>query len=233
MEKCHDWTKGLAIGLLLIPSLCSATDIFIFKPSKEKASVVQETIQKQCNGVTVTVFGRVNDFMEQIELKKPAAIISLLPVVDSYKPYNVMSKGLLGGQTHDQYVWVSLGKPVDLAAIATLKIGVIDILGRKGMDAYMAQLLGTDVTLKRVTKTEDLIPLLTFNAVDAILVSSGTFDELKQTSQLDFVVTKTELKVGLSTVATIEASEQSKIKSCISSFSKEINDMLGVEKWTF
>ena len=84
-----------------------------------------------------------------------------------------------------------------------------------------------------MTKTEDLIPLLTFNAVDALLITKSVFDEIKSTSQLNFVETATELKIGLSTVATMNAEDQGKLKACVAKLPKDTNAILGVEKWTF
>ena len=210
-----------------------ALDLYIFKPTKEKATVVQDMIQKHCPDINVTVFGRVKDFIDQIESAKPSAIISLLPVVNQYNTYTILSKGALNGVTQEPYVFISIDKPIDPKNIEKMSLGVIDILGRKGMTSYIAELFGKKIEIKRVTKTEDLIPLLTFNAVDALLITKSVFDEIKSTSQLNFVETATELKIGLSTVATMNAEDQGKLKACVAKLPKDTNAILGVEKWTF
>lgn len=228
-------TSCIAIMLIAfgIPQIANAADIYIFKPSNEKATTVQEVIQGSCKDVNIIVFGRVKDFLKQVEAKKPSGIVSLLPVVKHHGDYNVVSKGSLDGATHDNYVLVSIDIPVDIAQIDTMKLGVIDILGRKGMTTYISDLFGKKIAIKRVTKTEDLAPLLTFKAVDALLITQTVFDTLKQSSELNFVSTKTELTIGLSTVATIQDDAKEAIEKCVSELPPEANTILGVQSWKF
>lgn len=225
-------SAALLLSILFVTP-AYALDLYIFKPTKEKATVVQEMIQKHCSDINITVFGRVKDFIDQVESAKPSAIISLLPVVNQYNNYTILSKGALNDVTQEPYVFISIDKPIDPKNIESMNLGVIDILGRKGMTSYIAELFGKKINIQRVTKTEDLVPLLTFNAVDALLISKSVFEEIKKTSELNFVETATELKIGLSTVATMNPEDQSKIKACVAKLPKETNAVLGVEKWTF
>ena len=53
-------------------------------------------------------------------------------------------------------------------SLAGKTVGIVDLLGRDGTQAFAAAAAGTpDVKVKRVAKIEDLLPLLEFSAADA------------------------------------------------------------------
>ncbi|WP_196137151.1 hypothetical protein [Aliikangiella sp. G2MR2-5] len=210
--------------------LCSQS-LYVFVPTETRANVMQEKINSFCPGVEVTAFGRAKDFHKQIEQAPPNAILSLLPVLERTSDYITALKGLKNGLETENYVLVSVDSPLKMSEIGQKKIGVVDLLGRKPMTSFVEQLFKTPVKLKRVTKVEDLLPLITFGSVDGIFVSSSLFNQLKAKSNLNLVATNLDIKIGLASAAHNDAQVKDKLKSCILAFDQGLNSILGVDQW--
>ena len=72
---------------------------------------------------------------------------------------------------------ISVDQPASLADKPV--IGVVDILGRKKMPNFVSEIVNTKTKVKRVAKPEDLLSLLQFKMVDAILLPKAGYDQLK------------------------------------------------------
>lgn len=210
----------------------AAESMYVFVPTEVRANAMQEQITALCPGIEVTVFGRAKDFEERMAASPPQAILSLLPVIERSSSYNTIAKGLRNGATEEGYMLVSVDKAPDLDKLAEMKIGVMDLLGRKSMNEFIAQIFQTGLKqVKRVTKIEDLLPLLTFGSVDAIFVSESFFGQLKQKSNLSLVATRLNVKIGLTSAALTSDAAKDKFQQCIARFDKNLNEALGVEQW--
>jgi hypothetical protein len=223
----------LAFGLIGICNYVAAETLYVFVPTDVRANVLQEKIEAACPGVSITVFGRSKDFLDQIKGSPPDAILTLLPVIQSGTGFQSSFQGIKNGEPAEPYLLVSKkDKPLDIKSLAGTTIGVIDLLGRKEMTEFVQQILQQAVKVKRVTKQEDLLPLLTFDAADAIFVSRTIYEALKQKSQLDLIETELNVRLGLTSAATTSDSVKQRFGSCIQKFDAELNATLGVEKWT-
>ena len=169
--------KKIAIFFLciLVSEKLSAESLYVFVPTEVRTNKLQQKISAYCSGVDVTVFGRAKDFHKKVKAVPPTAILSLLPVVEHTLVFSPAIVGLRDGLSSESYVLVSVEKPIELERLNNKKIGVVDLLGRKPMRTFIEELLQTQVKLKRVTKTEDLLPLITFSSVDALFVSQSTY----------------------------------------------------------
>ena len=221
----------LIVNLLLIASLsiAYATDIYVFYPTDIRPKSLQGKINHLCPDIKTIAFGRVVDFYRQIEQLPPQAIISLSPVIVRNDKYNADLKGSRQGQYEEDYVLISLDQPVDLTQIAQLKIGVLDILGRKPMKQFMNDLFHKKVKIKRVIKTEDFLPLLTFKLADAIFVSKTTYKKLQAKSKQNLIATETGIRLGLAVTGVQQ--QNKKISQCIKQFDSSTNTLLGVDYW--
>ena len=219
------------VVLCMILSLpVNAESLYVFVPTEVRANVMQDKIGSFCSGVDVTVFGRAKDFHKQVKANPPNAILSLMPVIKHSKEYNAALHGTKNGATTEEYVLVSVDKGLDLAAIAGKKIGVVDLLGRKPMSAFITELFKSKVKLKRVTKVEDLLPLITFGSVEGIFIAESLYAQLKSKSNLNLISTKLNIKIGLASAA-ISGATDIKMTNCITAFDNELNTTLGVDKW--
>ncbi len=210
---------------------CNAKELYVFVPTEVRATAIQEEIQQSCPSINVTVFGRGKDFQKQVAEAKPDAIISLIPVIEQSSEYQPVIKGIYAGNEHEQYVLVSIDKALDIKNLAGLKIGVVDLMGRKSMGEFINHLFQAEIKLTRVTKQEDLLPLLTFASADGIFISQRTFDELKSKSQMNLVATQLNIKVGLAGTGLANNADKDTLLKCVQSFSSSLNATLGVDKW--
>ncbi|WDE12455.1 hypothetical protein [Thalassomonas haliotis] len=223
-----------AIFLILTLTLSfsvQAESLFVFLPTQVRAKVMQQQISQICPELEVTVFGRGKDFRRQIKSTPPNAVLSLMPIIEQLGSFAPVLRGSKNGQTRENYVLVSVGRPLNMQDIAQKKIGVVDLLGRKPMGAFIADAFPVAVKLKRVTKTEDLLPLLTFGSVEAVLVSESHFLQLKAKSNLKLVASPANLTMSLVNLALNGANAKEKLVRCISRFDDKINSTLGVDKW--
>lgn len=175
----------------ILYSICAAEEkCYVFFPTTDRPQAIQDKLQSSLSGVTVTVFGRINDFNAKLELEPPDAIIAKPALISQFNNYEVTLTGLRKGKAEETYVVLSIGAPVDLQTIgAETTIGVIDVLGRAGMKSFISQFFKTEPKLKRVTKVEDLLPLLSFNMAAGVLIEDIFVNYFKSTSQLDFKTT--------------------------------------------
>ena len=208
----------------------AAETLYVFVPTEERANVMQDKIGSFCKSVEVTVFGRAKDFHKKVESDSPNAILSLMPVINHSAGYKPALNGSKNGSETEDYVLVSVDKGIDIAAVAGKKIGVVDLLGRKPMSTFITELFKAKVKLKRVTKVEDLLPLITFGSVEGIFIAESLYTQLKSKSNLNLVATKLNMKIGLVSAA-INSSTDKKVTECIAAFDSELNTTLGVDKW--
>jgi hypothetical protein len=208
----------------------AAESLYVFVPTEVRANVMQEKIGSFCSGVEVTVFGRAKDFHKKVKSDSPSAILSLMPVIKHVETYKPVLNGSKNGAETEDYVLITVDKEVDIAATAGKKIGVVDLLGRKPMSTFIEQLFKAKVKLKRVTKVEDLLPLITFGSVEGIFIADSLYTQLKSKSNLNLVATKPNIQIGLVSAA-INATAGKKVTECITGFDNELNTTLGVDKW--
>ncbi|PCJ44920.1 MAG: hypothetical protein COA99_06175 [Moraxellaceae bacterium] len=213
------------------PQAIAAPTLHIFNPSYTKAHTMQKKISAFCPNIEVSVYGKAKDFRKRNQLSPPAAMISLPIVIKQYSEYTLLAKGKKN-QSFDQiYYLVAVDKAPTMDTIVGKQIGVIDLLGRKPMTELTKTLLG-DVTIKRVGKAEDLLPLLNFKAVDALFISESDLSDLKSTTQLNLQTTKTSIRLGLPITVLLEQKNKSAIQQCIAAFDNSTNNYLSVEKWS-
>lgn len=226
------WKYFLSLGLCAMLALpVWADNLFVFVPTDVRAKSIQQDISAVCPDVTVTVFGRGRDFRKQVKKTPPDAILSLLPVINRASPFEPVMRGVQNGVTEEEYVLVSVDESLSPELIKNKKIGVVDLLGRKPMSKFISQLFKTDIKIKRVTKQEDLLPLLTFGSVDGIFVSERLYRQIKNKSNLNLVFTRLNIKVGLVSAALATDTAKDTIVSCLKKFNGQINVTLGVDQW--
>jgi hypothetical protein len=226
------WKHLLSLGLCsILAAPVNAEELFVFVPTDVRAKVMQQDISAVCPDIAVTVFGRGKDFRRQVKKSPPDAILSLLPVIDRSSNYDTVMRGVANGLTEEEYVLVSVDRALDLGQIQSKKIGVVDLLGRKPMGEFVSQLFQADIKLKRVTKQEDLLPLLTFGSVDGIFVSERLYRQIKNRSNLNLVSTSLNIKVGLVSAALASKGAKEKIVGCLKKFDAKLNGTLGVDQW--
>lgn len=226
--------KLLLILLMLSASKSFSQDkVYVFYPSVARPQAVQEKITKSVQGVDVTVFGRYNDFIAKMEIEPAQMVITKPALIEQFGGYDIKIKGVRAGKSEETYVLLSIKNGVDIAVVtAETVIGVIDIFGRNKMNAFAKQFFPTTPKLKRVTKVEDLLPLLTFNMAAAILISEPAVQYFKSTSNLNFVITKLpESLDGIVALAVKKGGNAENIAVALRSADKELCSFFEVDLW--
>lgn len=218
----------LAIGRAAGP----APRLYVFHPSLVRPLALQDALARRCPGLSITVFGRLADFHAKVAADGPDAILALPPVLKQYEGYQPRLQGTRKGQASEAYVLLSLDKAVDPSKLDGVSIGVVGLLERKPMADFVQELLKGAPRLDRVTKVEDLLPLLTFRTVAAVLVSESMAEEFRKKSQANLVVTRLEAKVGLLSLAMRKGgTTEEQLSGAVKGLQGAELELLGVDAW--
>jgi hypothetical protein len=224
---------------LLILSLCglgaawgeeTRPSLYAYLHTETKSATLARSLQDKLPGLTVTVFGRYRDFEEAMGSRRPDAVIALQPLLGSQN-LPVLLQGLRG--EHDWEPYVLLATNALDGSLSGKLIGVVDVLGREGTQEFVTKLLKTsDVKLKRVTKMEDLLPLLQFSAADAVLVPAAVVKSVSERSRLPLKVRELpDARVGLPAVGLINARAREVLLREIQALDSDTNHTIGVDRW--
>lgn len=232
--------QAVVLTMLLLSGLLSGAvsannTLFVYIPSKLKAVILEERIKAQCPDYDVRVFGKSEEFRQQISEKSPHAVLSLPIIFETLPELTVYTQGQRNGRTNEKAVLLSLDKPVSPADIGRLRLGMLDLLGRKQSQAYVDKIFNASVQIIRVSKIEDLAPLIVFNMADAIFTTESYAEDIKSRSKLNLVVTPLQLEVGLTVGGEAPTASNSDVKQviqCVKGFDDQLNEIFGVEHWT-
>jgi hypothetical protein len=200
--------------------------IYVYLPSNVRPPMLQRVLAAALPGAEVMVFRHLRDFETSVEEAPPDFIISARPFVDRCDRWKPVLQGFAAERAEEPYVLVSVGRAVDPADIPDLGIGVVDLLGKKGMPVLVARLLGT-------TAPEDLLPLLELGFAGAVLMPARAVPSLREKSALDLRVT--ELKaasVGLPAVGVAAGAPVStEMERRLMGLPPAVKALLGVDDW--
>jgi hypothetical protein len=177
-------------------------------------------------GVDTTAVGRVADFERALQ-DAPDAVLTL-PVVLAAHGLTSALRGLTRGSLDERYALVGAGAPPEVGKVAS--VGALDLLGRDGTNRFVRRLVGQQARVERVTKIEDLLPLLQMQRVDAVLLPARLVSDLRAASRLSLSDRELDLTVGLPAVASTGGGGAA-VLGAISKMPKNISKLLGVEEW--
>lgn len=225
-------TLGAAGALLVAASLATKTaqasspKLLVFLHVAVKQRALQSALQTGLAGVDVTAVGRIGDFERALKAGTDA-VLAAPPVLSAFK-LSAKLRGIRAGASEEKYSLVGVGaEPV---ANKVSVVGALDLLGRDGTNAFVQSLLGSLPRVERVSKVEDLLPLLQMQRVDAILVPTRLLVEIKAASKLALVQTELGKTVGLPAVAALNAAGET-VAASIGRMPTALARMLGVESW--
>jgi hypothetical protein len=232
------WT---AISAFPGKAQAAGAKVFIFYPSLARPLAIQEALTKKCPGLNITVFGRLTDLLALVDREHPQAILAQSAVLKQFPAYQPRLQGVRNGAATEDFVLLSIDKPFDLDKVTGASIGVVGVLDRKEMDGFVGGLVAGTPRLNRVTKVEDLLPLLTFQTVGAVLVSEANMREFRKKSQAHLVEVKLDKgKVGLLAAGILSSiggagganvPEEREIISALKALDVGTLALLGVDGW--
>jgi hypothetical protein len=251
--------RSLAILCLLIasPLLLIAQDekpvVHVFVPSNVRPHAMQELLDRACGEkLDVQVYGRISEFRHQVrsEQDPPDAVITLGPVMKELpgmeKTFTLKLEGhrnVNGKQEKtEKMVLLSVKDPIDLKKIDNPSFGVVNLLGRRLIQQYVAQNLKEEgavfeeknLRIRSVSKLEDLLSLLQFQNVVAILVPESKIEYYQSRSRLKLVRTDLEqFQISLPVLAVRDPNSATAelIKNQIQQMDDDGKSVLGVDEW--
>ncbi|MEK8021278.1 MAG: hypothetical protein VSS75_030765 [Candidatus Parabeggiatoa sp.] len=230
----RDFIKGAILiwGAIFLVQPLYAERLYVFYPSVMRTQIMQKKLSRALPGIEIRVFGRYRDFKAKTKTDSPDAIISKAPVIKHLGDYLIKLKGIRDDETNESYVLLSVGKRVNPANMARTTIGVFDILGRKGMKKFIGHYFRPKPRIKRVSKMEDLLQLLTFNMVDAILIPEINVEYFKGISKLYFIKTPVpNMRVGIVALAVKKRRNASHILRSLTRRNNNLKTLLDIDNW--
>jgi len=223
---------ALMIGVSVDARISHAESLYVFYPTVMRAKVVQQKLSIALPGVKTVVLSRYRDFKKKVQEAQPDAILAKQPVVESIAGYSIKLRGVRNGATEEGYALLAVDTSLDPNNISQMMLGVLDLLGRKGMVKFIDDHFSAKPKLKRVTKIEDLLPLLTFNMAEGILIPKSHVDYFTDISKLNFVaVPIPQVTIGIAAVATKQGSRPELILKTLQNIDKATEALLEVNSW--
>lgn len=206
--------------------------VHVFLQLDAKSGALEKMLQQQLPGLALTVFSRYRDLEDASATARPDALVAITPVLQQRGQKPVL-QGMRGGRDMEPYMLVWVGTALD-GPLSGKTIGAMDVMGRDGTQAFVAGLLKVnDVKVKRVTKTEDLLPLLEFSSADGILVPSSTLARLSERTRL--AIKSREVPggpVGLPALAVFNDAAKDAITKALAAIDGATKKILGIDAWS-
>jgi hypothetical protein len=221
------------LGILIL-SVSAREKLYVFYPSVLDHHSIQDSMTHAMKGITITVFGRYDDFIEKVRSQPPNGIITKKVLIQKQlADYGIKLCGEKVGKDEVSYLILSTGKPFDMKTVSNKTvIGVTDILGRKDMKSFSLQFFPVEPNLKRVPKVVDLLSMLSFGAVSGVMIQDVFLDYFKSTSQLKFHTTPLPaVKNGIVVFAENKNKKAEKIYSKLKTNNNVICGLFYIDKW--
>ena len=200
--------------------------LLAFLHTAVKQRAFQDALASALPGVAVTTVGRVADF--ERKLAEGTDAVLTLPVVLESKGLPIGLKGHRGGNANEKYVLVgadSVPRPTQVQSV-----GALDILGRSGTTTFVSNLLGAQPKVVRVTKVEDLLPLLQMRRADGVVLPARLQSTLAAASRLKLAEYELSGGVGLPAVAAVTGAGNA-VVAAIRSLPANTSSLVGVDSW--
>lgn len=233
-ETARYFIKGVILiwGAIVWGQSVYAERLYVFYPSVMRTQLMQKQLSQALPGIEVRVFGRYRDFRAKTRADSPEAILSKEPVIKQLGSYSIKHQGVRDYDTDEPYVLLSVGKRVNPRNMGRTSIGMFDILGRRGMKKFIGHYFRPKPRIKRVSKMEDLLQLLTFNMVDAILIPEIYVAYFEELSQLYFIKTRVpQMRVGIVALAVNKRRNAPHILRSLTSSNDSLKKLLDIDRW--
>lgn len=207
--------------------------LFVFVPSLVRARALVGLLEDALPGVEVVAFGRYADFVSAVRNLNPSAALSLAAALESLG-LRADLRGTGKGGTSEPYVVLTHRRDINVGDLARHRLGIVDIVGRRALPILAKELLGLSTlpTVRRVLKVADLLPLLSLNLAEAIIVPERLSDELISSSRLELrVLRPARANLGRAALAYPDGKPVPSIQAGIQRLSRSALDALGIEGW--
>jgi hypothetical protein len=207
-------------------ALAAVGTLLVYLHVSVKQRAFQGLLAAGLPGVTATTVGRMADFERALQ-DGPDAVLTL-PIVLGAKGLAPGLQGRARGSAEERYALLAAGAVPEPSGITS--VGALDILGREGTNQFVKKLVGPNVRVERVTKVEDLLPLLQMQRVETVLLPARLVAELRGASRLPLSDRELQTTVGLPAVASNGANGRA-VLAAVSKMPADLSRLLGVQEW--
>jgi hypothetical protein len=209
-----------------------AGKVYVFYPATFHAQTMQRNLQENYPGTEYTVFEHFKDFECKVVTDTPDAIIAPTFTAKLFESYKVALDGTTKGLTNEDYVAVSINLKIDPDSVGNRTIGVLEVCSHRDIQKFLTVFFTPPPKFKTVVKVEDLLPLLAFKMVDAVLVPARYAEYLDNISKLTLFKTPVKNpRDGIVVCAIRKGVRGEAIDASVRLMSKANCSMFGVEQW--
>lgn len=219
----------LALFFSLIVYTSYGQKLYIFLPTEYRPVDIEKKFAVFFRGVDIRSFGSVIDFKRAVELDSPDAIITKPQLIPFLNRYSIKLNGTINGSRQEPFYLLSIGDPLLPKSLDDKNIGILDFLGRKNISSFITVLIDGNPKLQRVKNVADLLPLISLNIVDGLVVSSTQASYIKRRSKLLFNEAKCKKDQDIAALAL--AKENDEIVNALRKLPADLAQLIGVEGW--
>ena len=166
---------------LFLTVYLSAQELKVYQTSTVPVKDREKALKSDpaLSGMQVTVFGQFREFDSANKTKAKYLIVpsSFVKYNPEYKPVYQFAKD---GKTNTKLMILTSKADWTMDKIGKGNVGIVDELGRKDTKTYVEDIAGKFKLIKRVTKPDDLMPLLVLENADYIIIDSDNYEVLKK-----------------------------------------------------
>jgi hypothetical protein len=216
-----------------VPGGAAADELYVFYITDQRPLIIQEKLQNHCLGSDVIVFKRYIDFAEKLATDSPDVIITLPRLIKQIPGYTIRLQGLRNGSAYEPYVFVSSDPHLTPNTItAETVLGAIDFLGRGGTKVLIGSILAAQPVVQRVSSLEDLMPLITYDMAQALILFKKDLPIVIQKTSMKLVITPMPAaSEGIIAVAVRAKSRSAPSLDKLRLLNKELMQLLEVDSW--
>ncbi len=231
--KLSPQTTNIVRAGIAASSLLGATNarangerLLVFVHTSIKQRAFQGLLSANLPGLEITTVGRVADFERSLGQGQDAVLT--LPMVMAANGMSPQVRGQRNGSSVEAYSLVGVGRAPEPDAVSSS--GTLDILERRGTTEFVRGLLNSRVKVERVTKVEDLLPLLQFERVESILLPTRLLGEVRSQSSLKLEGRDIGQKLPLPALASVGPRGAAAVAAA-QRISGQVAQLLGVDSW--
>ena len=210
--------------------------VFVFEPfTSVRPHSLRPFLARASRKVSFVIFPRYREFAKAVREQKPDAILVRPGIAAAIEGYDTLLVSTRDGQLDETLVFLSVDTKVNLEKLPDSKIGVIDFLGKNETRQWLNKHLDVATSeVRTVGKIEDLLTLLQFKYVDAVLVPRNYTLSMQHRTRLNLKETNPgSIKIGLPVLAAKDDPDRIKvIREAVLSMDKQTTEALGLDKWT-
>lgn len=208
------------------PTREGAPRVLVYAPGKS-AAALERSLRPGLPGIELRVLVRAGELKAALATTPADAVLA--------SPAALAQSGLsaaITGVSAGRWVAASLDPSLTRERLGSVTIGVVDELGKKGMSARVADILGTAAAppLRRVAKLEDLLSTLQLELAQAVIVRDSELAALSARTQRKLSVIELRAAEAMA-VGFVEGGRRAAVERAILALDAGARAELGVERW--